>query len=362
MGTTEGAGEVAHRSAHRVASVAIVGAGLVGETTAYALLMSGVAGEIVLIGRNRNRVQAHVSDLRDAALYSHPTRILAGNFSDCATADVIIVTVGVPQQRAVYEGNSRLDDLQSSASIIKEVMAEIAPLAPRGVIVIASNPVDVLTYAACKWSGLPESRVIGSGTSLDSSRFRRRLGEHYGIASDDIHAYVIGEHGDSQVALLSSARIAGTPLQEFCHQRFMPCDEQTLAGIAASARSGGSQIAHGKGGTNYGIGAALARIATAILRDEHAVLTVSTVLPDRMGLGQVSLSVPAVIGRAGVHRILPLSASDEEILALRRSAELVEHHIATLKLPHRTTLMHPTPRSAAPDRCEPAAGNPSRFR
>ena len=226
--------------------------------------------------------------------------------------------------------------------MIKEVMAQIASRAPTGVIVIASNPVDVLTYAAWKWSRLPEGRVIGSGTSLDSSRLRRRLGEHYGIASDDIHAYVIGEHGDSQVALLSSARIAGTPLQEFCHERPVPCGEQVLQAIAESARAGGSQIARGKGGTNYGIGAALTRIATAILRDEHAVLTVSTVLPERLGLGQVSLSVPTLVGREGVHRILPLAASDEEILALRRSAELVEQHIATLKLPGTGQVRHAT--------------------
>jgi len=332
MAAVEVAGEGAHRSAHRVASVAIVGPGLIGATTAYALLMSGVAGEIVLIGRDRNRVEAQVSDLRDAALFSHPTRIVAGDFADCATADVIIVTVGAPQQRLVQSGTSRLDDLQISAVMLKEVMAKITRVAPTGVVVVASNPVDVLTYAAWKCSGLSEGRVIGSGTSLDSSRLRRRLGEHYGIAAEDIQAYVIGEHGDSQVALLSSARIAGTPLLEFCRQRFIQCDEQVLQGIAESARGGGFQIAQAKGATNYGIGAALARIATAILRDEHAVLTVSTVVPERLGLGQVSLSVPAIIGRQGVHRILPLGASDEESVALRRSADLLRRHIATLDL------------------------------
>ena len=230
----------AHRTPHRVASVAIVGPGLVGATTAYSLLMSGVAAEIVLIGRDRSRVEGHVHDLRDAALYSHPTRIVAGDFADCATADVIIVTVGAPQKR---EPRSRLDDLTISAAMLKDVMADIARQAPTGVVVIASNPVDVLTYAAWRWSGLPAGRVIGSGTSLDSSRFRRRLGERYGVASEDVHAYVVGEHGNSQVALLSSARIAGTPLQQFCRDRFIRCDQQMLRGIAESARSGGMEIA-----------------------------------------------------------------------------------------------------------------------
>jgi L-lactate dehydrogenase len=156
--------------------------------------MSGAAAEIVLIGRDRNRVEGQVKDLRDAALYSHATRIVAGDFADCASADVIIITVGVSQQR---DKSSRLDDLKISAAMVKEVMTEIAAQEPKGVVVIASNPVDVLTYAAWKWSGLPAGRVIGSGTILDSSRFRRRLGERYGIATENVHAYVVGEHGDS---------------------------------------------------------------------------------------------------------------------------------------------------------------------
>lgn len=317
-------------SVRRIPRVAIVGVGLVGATTAYALLMSGEVSEIVLIGRDRERVEGHVSDLRDAALYSHSGRIDAGDFTDCTTADAIIVTVGAPQSR---DKRSRLDDLSSSAAMVEEVITEIARHAPTGVLVMASNPVDVLTYAAWKWSGLPAGRVIGSGTSLDSSRLRWRLGERYGIATEDVHAYVVGEHGDSQVALLSSARIAGTTLEEFCRQRFLPCDESLFRRIAESARRGGYDIARAKGATNYGISAALTRITRAILRDERAVLAVSTLVPDAMELGQVSLSVLAIIGRKGVHRFVPLQLSDEEKMALRRSAELVKRHIATLNLP-----------------------------
>lgn len=324
------AGDALARSVRRIPRVAIVGMGLVGATTAYALLMSGEVSEIVLIGRDRERVEGHVSDLRDAALYSHSGRIEAGDFSDCSTADVIIVTVGAPQSR---EKRSRLDDLSSSAAMVEEVITEIARHAPTGVLVMASNPVDVLTYAAWKWSGLPAGRVIGSGTSLDSSRLRWRLGERYGIATEDVHAYVVGEHGDSQVALLSSARIAGTTLEEFCRQRFIPCDESLFRRIAESARRGGHDIAQAKGATNYGISAALTRITRAILRDERAVLAVSTLVPDAMELGQVSLSVLAIIGGKGVHRFVPLQLSDEENMALRRSAELVKRHIATLNLP-----------------------------
>jgi L-lactate dehydrogenase len=323
-------GDALARSVRRIPRVAIVGVGLVGATTAYALLMSGEVSEIVLIGRDRERVEGHVSDLRDAALYSHSGRIDAGDFTDCTTADVIIVTVGAPQSR---DKRSRLDDLSGSAAMVEEVITEIARHAPTGVLVMASNPVDVLTYAAWKWSGLPAGRVIGSGTSLDSSRLRWRLGERYGIATEDVHAYVVGEHGDSQVALLSSARIAGTTLEEFCRERFLPCDESLFRRIAESARRGGYDIARAKGATNYGISAALTRITRAILRDERAVLAVSTLVPDAMELGQVSLSVLAIIGRKGVHRFVPLQLSDEERMALRRSAELIKRHIATLNLP-----------------------------
>jgi L-lactate dehydrogenase len=313
-----------------VPSVAIVGAGLVGTTTAHALLVSGVAAEIVVIGRDRNRLEGQVKDLRDAALYSRATRIVAGDFADCASADVIIVTVGASQHR---DKGSRLDDLEISAAMVKEVMTRIAAQDPKGVVVIASNPVDVLTYAAWKWSALPAGRVIGSGTMLDSSRFRRRLGERYGIASENVHAYIVGEHGDSQVPLLSTARIGGTALKEFCQERYSSDCEETLRRIADSARNGGQDILRVKGATNFGISAVLTRIATAILRDEHAVLTVSTLVPEKMKLGQVSLSVPAIVGREGVHRVLPLRLSGEEDRALRRSARIVKRHISTLELP-----------------------------
>ena len=330
LASSEAVVDTRHRPVHRIPSVAIVGPGLVGTTTAYALLVSGAAAEIVLIGRDRDRVEGQVKDLRDAALYSHATRIVAGDFADCANADVIIVTVGAPQQS---DKSSRLDDLKISAAMVKEVMTQIAAQKPKGVIVIASNPVDVLTYAAWKWSGLPAGRVIGSGTLLDSSRFRRRLGERYGIASENVHAYVVGEHGHSQVPLLSTARIGGTPLKELCQERYPSDCEETLRGIADSARKGGEDILRVKGATNYGIGAALTRIATAILRDEHAVLTVSTVVPEAMELGQLSLSVPVIVGREGVQRVLPLRLSEMEHRALRRSAQILNRHIATLELP-----------------------------
>ena len=311
----------------RIPRVAIVGTGFVGSTTAYALLLSKTPAEIVLINRDKRRADGHVQDLRDAEVFSHTTRVVAGHFDDCCSADVIIITVGVSQSGQ----RSRLESLNETAAILKNLVLKVARCNPHGILLIASNPVDVLTYAAWKWSGLPPNRVIGSGTSLDTSRFRRRLAEHYGVASDNVHAYVIGEHGESQVPVTSSARIAGMSLENFCRELGLPHDEDMLRKIANDTRATGLEIIRAKGATYYGIGTALARITGSILRDEHAVLTVSSLVPESMGLGEVSLSLPTIITRDGVARVvsIPLDASERH--ALEASAETLKQYIAALK-------------------------------
>jgi L-lactate dehydrogenase len=316
----------------RIPRVAIVGTGFVGSTTAYALLLSKTPAEIVLINRDKRRADGHVQDLRDAEVFSHTTRVVAGHFDDCCSADVIIITAGVSQSGQ----RSRLESLNETAAILKNLVLRVARCNPHGILLIASNPVDVLTYAAWKWSGLPPNRVIGSGTSLDTSRFRRRIAEHYGVASDNVHAYVIGEHGESQVPVTSSARIAGMSLENFCRELGLPHDEDMLRKIANDTRATGLEIIRAKGATYYGIGTALARITSAILRDEHAVLTVSSLVPESMELGDVSLSLPTIITRDGVARVvsLPLDASERQ--ALEASAETLKQHIAALKTSEAT--------------------------
>lgn len=311
----------------RIPRVAIVGTGFVGSTTAYALLLSGVAAEIVLIDRDERRADGHVQDLRDAEVLSHTTRVVAGQFDDCCEADVIIITVGVSQSGQ----RSRLESMNETAAILKGLVLKVVRFNPHGILLIASNPVDVLTYAAWKWSGLPAKRVIGSGTSLDTSRFRRRLAEHYGVASDNVHAYVVGEHGESQVAVISSARIAGMPLESFCRELNLPYDADGLRKIANDTRAAGLEIIRAKGATYYGIGTVLARIVGAILRDEHAVLTVSSLAPESMELGEVSLSLPTIITRDGVARVVSLPLDESERQALKASAETLKQYIAALK-------------------------------
>jgi L-lactate dehydrogenase len=197
-------------------------------------------------------------------------------------------------------------------------------------VLIASNPVDVMTYAAWKWSGLPLNKVIGSGTVLDTARFRRRLAEKYGIASNNIHAHIIGEHGDSQIPVVSSARVAGVPVDGFCQQLGLPYEENALGRIAKETRGAGLEIIGAKGATYYGISSALVRIVRAILRDENAVLTVSSLVPESMQLGEVSLSLPAIINRDGIARVLSIPLNASERKALEASAETLKRHIGLL--------------------------------
>jgi L-lactate dehydrogenase len=310
----------------RVPRIAIVGAGCVGSTTAFALMMSGMAAEIVVIGRNSRRAEGQVNDLRDAEVFSHTTRIFVGDFSDCCSADVTIITAGVSQSGQ----ESRVEELRETGAVLHGIVNDVCLENPRGILLIASNPVDVLTYAAWKWSGLPAGRVIGSGTSLDTSRFRRRVAEHFGIASANVHAYVIGEHGDSQIPVLSSARVAGFPLAEFSKEVGLPHEESSLTRIASETRTAGGDIIEAKGATYYGIGAALVRIIRVILHDERAILTVSSRLPESMQLGDVALSLPSIVDRHGITRVLPVALSRSERRALEASAEVVRRNIASL--------------------------------
>jgi len=262
-------------------------------------MMSGMAAEIVLIDRDLRRAEGQVNDLRDAEVFSHSTRIFAGDLSDCCFADVTVITAGVSQGGQ----KSRSEGLQDTGAILHGLVSEVCLQNPRGVLLIASNPVDVMTYAAWKWSGLPASRVIGSGTSLDSYRLRRRLAERCGVSSANLHAYIIGEHGDSQLPAFSSARIGGFPLDEFCEQLGLPQHQDMLQKIANETRNAGSEIIGAKGATYYGIGATLVRIIRAILQDEHAILAVSSRVPESLGLGVVLWSLPTMFVRTAVRLV-----------------------------------------------------------
>jgi L-lactate dehydrogenase len=312
----------------RPVRVAIVGTGNVGSTFAYALLLNGLAAEIVLIDANRAKAEGEAMDLNHAMPFAHPTRIWAGDYSDCAGAAVTVLAAGAGQK----PGQSRLDCIQANARVWREIVPQIARQNPRGILLVATNPVDVLTYAAWKLSGLPSKRVLGSGTILDTARFRFLLSQHFGVDARSVHAYIIGEHGDSEVPAWSLANIAGMRLPEYCRANGLTYDSQEMNRIFESTRDAAYQIIGRKGATYYAVAAGLLRIAQSILRHENTVLSVSSLMDGYCGIRDVCLSLPTVVDGGGVQRVLRLELDETEASRLRQSAEILRKTIASLDL------------------------------
>ncbi len=308
--------------------VAIVGAGAVGSTFAFALLLSGLTAEIVLVDANEQKAEGEAMDLAHAVPFARTARVWAGRIADCAGAAVTVIAAGAAQK----PGETRIDLVQKNAAIFRALVPAIAEANPDGIILVATNPVDVLSYLTYRVSGLPSERVIGSGTILDTARFRMLLAEHYGVDPRSVHAHIAGEHGDSEVPVWSSANIAGMPLRDFGLTTSIGHDEAALDAIFEGTRDAADRIIERKGATYYAVAAGLVRIVQAILRDQHTVLSVSSLISDYYGIDDVYLSVPAVIGRAGIERILPLSLSADEASGLRRSAGLLRGTIDALGL------------------------------
>ena len=295
--------------------VGIVGTGMVGSAAAYAIALRGGASELVLVDHIAALARAQAEDIAHAVPFAHPCQVRAGDYAALAGAGVVILSAGVAQKA----GESRLDLLARNKAVFGEVVARVMQAAPEAILVIASNPVDLMTDVAAKVSGLPLGRVIGSGTILDTARFRALLGAHLGIAAQSVHAYVLGEHGDSEVLVWSSARAGAESVASFGAQMGAPVTEDVRARIDTGVRRAAYSIIEGKGATWFGIGAGLARIVQAISADQRAVLSVS--MPTaRFG---VSLSLPRVIGAAGVRADLRPELSAEEEAALERSAAVL---------------------------------------
>jgi L-lactate dehydrogenase len=307
--------------------VAIVGAGNVGATTAYALLLSGLASDITLINRNRKKAEGEAEDISHAEPWSHTTMVRAGGFEDCATAKVIVVAVGA----GLAPGETRIDLLKKNAAIFREVIPRIAATRPTGILLVATNPVDALTHYARKLSGFGLNRVVGSGTILDTARLRVLLGDHYGVDPQSVHAYIIGEHGDSQVPTWSTARIAGLTIQEFCRARGVAYDKAALDGMALKTRNAYYRIVGEKGATVYGIASGLMRVVGSILRDQNTVLTVGSRMPEALGLGDVTMSLPTVVNAGGIGAVVPLQLDLAEGEALTKSAEAIRDQIAAME-------------------------------
>ncbi len=302
--------------------VGVVGSGFVGATAAYAMVQQGVGREIVLVDMRRERAVAEAQDISHAVPFSHPLKVRAGEYADLHGARVVIIAAGVGQK----PGESRLQLLARNAEVFRAVIPAVVQAAPEAVLLIATNPVDVMTHIAAHFAqqqGVPASRVLGSGTTLDTARFRTLLSDHFGVDSHHVHGYVIGEHGDSEVLTWSQATIGGVHLADYARAQGLSFDDELRQRIDQGVRNAAYTIIAGKSATYYGIGAALARIVDVILHDQRAILTVSSRVADFQGLQGVTFSLPHLVGGEGVLGCIPLPLSPEETSALQRSAEVI---------------------------------------
>jgi L-lactate dehydrogenase len=304
--------------------VGIVGSGFVGATAAYAMVLQRIGREIVLVDMRRERALAEAQDISHAIPFSNPMQVRAGDYSDLAGCRAVMVAAGVNQK----PGETRLQLLERNADVFREVIPAILNSAPEAILLIATNPVDVMTHIASHFAGqlgVPRTRVLGSGTTLDTARFRTLLSDHFGVDSHHVHGYVIGEHGDSEVLTWSQATISGLHLEEFAKLRGTVYDDAVRQRIDAGVRRAAYTIIDGKGATYYGIGAALARIVNVILHDQRSVMTVCSHVVDCHGIPDATFSLPHLVGGEGVLECIPLPLNEEESTALKRSAEIIKN-------------------------------------
>ncbi len=306
--------------------IAIVGTGMVGASFAYALTIKGTAREIALINRTPERAEGEAMDMNHGLSFLSPMDIKAGGYELCSDTHVVAITAGASQK----PGETRLDLTKKNAAIIKDIIPKIMAFNSSPIFLVASNPVDILTYVVLKVSGLPSNQVIGSGTVLDSSRFRFLLSGNCAIDPRSVHAYIIGEHGDSEVPVWSRVNIAGIPLHEYCSICTRSCPKDTRDIIFEKVRNAAYEIIARKGATYYAIGLALTRIVEAILKDQHSVLTVSSLVENYYDVNDVCLSLPSIVGAKGIEKVITAMLSEGEVRALQDSARILRDNLKSL--------------------------------
>jgi L-lactate dehydrogenase len=302
--------------------VSIIGCGNVGMRYAYALMIKGIARQITIVDLDKKRLEGEVMDLSHGEPYISPVKVSAGDYPDLVGSDLVVITAGKKQQ----PGQSRMDLVRDNVGLFRKIIPEIIKYAPEAILLVVTNPVDVLAYAAYKISGKPASQVMSSGTVLDTARFRFMLSEHCGVDPHNIHAYILGEHGDSEFAVWSKAMIGGVLFKEYCSicSNSKLCHRQDyFKSIFDEVKNSAYQIIDKKGETSYGIGLALARITQAILNDENAILPVSSLVEDYLGVRDVFLSLPAIVNRSGIKGVLRLDLDQSEQEAFKNSAAAV---------------------------------------
>ena len=312
-----------------VRKAAVIGCGFVGSSIAFSLMQRGLFSELVLIDANRNKAEGEAMDLSHGLPYAASMRICAGTYDDAADCALVILAAGASQK----PGESRLDLIGRNVAILKSIIPELTRRLFQGILLVVSNPVDVLTYAAWRLSGLPARHVIGSGTVLDTARLKYLLGQALGVDSRNVHAAVIGEHGDSELPVWSSANISSMDLDRFCQLRGVLNYRKELDRIEKEVRDSADAIIERKGATYYGNAMAVSRIAQCIVKNESAMLPVSVVLEGQYGLRDLCLSIPAIVGQDGVETVLEIPLDPEEHEALLASARQLEQVIRRLELP-----------------------------
>ncbi|MFR7589848.1 MAG: L-lactate dehydrogenase [Longibaculum sp.] len=308
--------------------VAVIGCGFVGATSAFSLIQTGLFSEMVLIDANHQKAEGEAMDLSHGSAYLTPMNIYAGDYDDIVDAGLIVITAGANQK----PNETRLDLVKKNVQIFKSIIPEIKNRHCEGILLIVSNPVDILTYVTLKLSGFPSHRVIGSGTVLDTARLKYVLGRHLQVDPRDVHAYIIGEHGDSELAVWSGAQVAGIHINHFCELRGHFQHQEAMERLAQEVRDSAYEIIERKGATYYGVAVAVKRIATAIVKNEHAVLPISSLMQGEFGLTDLCLSIPTVVGNQGVEKVVDIYLDNEENKKLQESAKALKEVLESLDL------------------------------
>ncbi len=311
-----------------VRKVAIIGCGFVGSASAFALMQSGFFSEMVLIDVDVDRAEGEALDISHGVPFARPMKIYAGNYDDIVDASIIVITAGANQK----PDETRLDLVHKNVNIYKQIIPEISKRNCKGILLIVSNPVDILTYVAVKLSGFDENRVIGSGTVLDTARLKYQLGQHLGVDSRTIHAFIVGEHGDSEMAAWSSANVSGIPINTFCEMRGHFHHQKAMQEIADTVKNSAYEIISKKSATYYGIAMSVKRICEAIIRDEKSILPISSIMHGEYGIEDVSLSMPAIVGKSGIEAKVPIVLNELERIKLEQSADTLKDIIQGLDL------------------------------
>lgn len=296
---------------------AVIGCGFVGSATAFTLMQSRLFSELVLLDVNMEKADGEAKDIAHGIPFAGQMKIYAGTYDDAADAAIIIITAGANQK----PGETRLDLVQKNTAIYQSIIPEIVKRDFGGILLIVSNPVDILTYVALKLSGLPENRVLGSGTVLDTARLKYALGEHLGVDSRSVHSFIIGEHGDSEIAAWSSTNVSGIPLNDFCEMRGHFNHDAAMDAIAEKVKNSAYEIISKKQATYYGIAMSVKRICECIIRNERSILPVSAMMHGEYGIEDITLSMPAIVGIGGVETHVPIALSEEEAEKLVESAK-----------------------------------------